>query len=75
MIFSLDVKPILLRFKLEIYQLQTTQKRRVYRINFIQQQGDAMALAAAVKLVDNTLQTYEHEAELVATANGWNTRG
>lgn len=81
-----------MRFKLEIYQLQTTQKRRVYRINFIQQQGkkihdqvfifltrsligDAMALAAAVKLVDNTLQTYEHEAELVATANGWNTRG
>ena len=38
-IFFLDVKPILLRFKLEIYQLQTNQKRRVYRINFIQQQG------------------------------------
>ncbi|CEP19895.1 hypothetical protein [Parasitella parasitica] len=71
---STDIKPILLRFKLEIYQLQTTQKRRVYRINFIQQQGDAMALVAAVKLLDQTLQTYEHEAELVATANGWNTR-
>ncbi|KAL9556857.1 hypothetical protein MBANPS3_001679 [Mucor bainieri] len=68
------VKPILLRFKLEIYQLQTNQKKRVYRINFIQQQGDAMALVAAVKLLDQTLQTYEHEAELVATANGWNTR-
>ncbi|KAG2229922.1 hypothetical protein INT48_008303 [Thamnidium elegans] len=69
------VKPVLLRFKLEIFQLQTMQKKRVYRINFIQQQGDAMALAAAVKILDNTLQTYEHEAELVATANGWNTRG
>ncbi|KAG1092960.1 hypothetical protein G6F42_019067 [Rhizopus arrhizus] len=68
------VKPILLRFKLEIYQLQTNQKKRIYRINFIQQQGDAMALVAAVKLLDQTLQTYEHEAELVATANGWNTR-
>lgn len=34
-----------------------------------------MALSAAVKILDNTLQTYEHEAELVATANGWNTRG
>jgi hypothetical protein len=33
-----------------------------------------MSLAAAVKLVDQTLQTYEQEAELVATANGWNTR-
>jgi hypothetical protein len=31
-----------------------------------------MALAAAVKLVDTTLQTYEQEAELVAAANGWN---
>ncbi|KAI8049145.1 kinase-like domain-containing protein [Gilbertella persicaria] len=69
-----QLKPVLLKFKLEIYQLQTNQKRRVYRINFIQQQGDAMALAAAVKLVDKTLQTYEHEAELVATANGWNIR-
>lgn len=36
--------------------------------------GDAMSLVAAVKLLDQTLQTYEHEAELVATANGWNTR-
>ncbi|KAI9487825.1 MAG: kinase-like domain-containing protein [Benjaminiella poitrasii] len=68
------IKPILLRFKLEIYQLQTTQRKRIYRINFIQQQGDAMALAAAVKLLDQTLQTYEQEAELVATANGWNIR-
>lgn len=33
-----------------------------------------MALAAAVKLVNQTLQTYEREAELVATANGWATR-
>lgn len=70
-----NVKSILLRFRLEIYQLQTNQKRRFYRINFIQQQGDAVSLAAAVRLVDQTLQTYEHEAELVATANGWNTRG
>lgn len=37
--FKSDIKPILLRFKLEIYQLQTAQKRRIYRINFIQQQG------------------------------------
>lgn len=77
---------------MEIYQLQTNHKKRIYRINFIQQQGrliqimkciqiahalhlgDAMALVAAVKLLDQTLQTYEHEAELVATANGWNTR-
>ncbi len=33
-----------------------------------------MSLVAAVKLVDQTLQTYEQEAELVATANGWNSR-
>lgn len=77
---------------MEIYQLQTNHKKRIYRINFIQQQGrliqimkciqithalhlgDAMALVTAVKLLDQTLQTYEHEAELVATANGWNTR-
>ena len=36
--------------------------------------GDAMALTAAVKLVDKTLQTYEYEAQMVATANGWNIR-
>jgi hypothetical protein len=33
-----------------------------------------MALVAAVKLLDQTLKTYEHEAQLVAAANGWNTR-
>lgn len=33
--------------------------------------GDAMALAAAVRLVDKTLQIYEQEAELVSAANGW----
>lgn len=38
-----------------------------------QKKGDAMALVAAVKLVNTTLQTYEQEAELVAAANGWNT--
>lgn len=60
-----------LKFKLEIYQLLAAQKRGVYRISFIQQQGDAMALAAAVRIVDKTLQVYEQEAELVSAANGW----
>lgn len=78
-----------MKFKLEIYQLLAAQKRGIYRISFIQQQGnidlnigcpfftkliligDAMALAAAVRLVDKTLQIYEQEAELVSAANGW----
>lgn len=30
-----------------------------------------MALAAAVRIVDRTLQVYEQEAELVSAANGW----
>lgn len=66
-----NTKSVFLKFKLEIYQLLAAQKRGVYRISFIQQQGDAMALAAAVRIVDKTLQVYEQEAELVSAANGW----
>jgi hypothetical protein len=47
------------------------KKKKVYLILAL---GDAMTLATAVKMVDQTLQTYEHEAELVTTANGWTTR-
>ncbi|KAI9275312.1 kinase-like domain-containing protein [Sporodiniella umbellata] len=66
-----NTKSVFLKFKLEIHQLLAAQKRGVYRISFIQQQGDAMALAAAVRILDKTLQIYEQEAELVSAANGW----
>jgi hypothetical protein len=90
LLFLLASKTV--KFKIEIFQLYSAKKKFVYRINFIQQQGnekkkhrkkkvylilalgDAMTLATAVKMVDQTLQTYEHEAELVTTANGWTTR-
>lgn len=33
--------------------------------------GDAVALMTAVRMVQRTLELYEHEANLIATANGW----
>jgi hypothetical protein len=36
----LDTKSVFLKFKLEIYQLLAAQKRGIYRISFIQQQGN-----------------------------------
>ena len=49
----------------------SNNRTRKVRVNFIQQQGDAVALMAAVRMVDRTLQAYEQEASLIATANGW----
>ncbi|KAG1452138.1 hypothetical protein G6F56_007898 [Rhizopus delemar] len=51
-----DTKSVFLKFKLETYQL-LTEKENIYRVNFIQQQGDILVLAEAVKLIDKTFKT------------------
>ncbi|KAG2224244.1 hypothetical protein INT45_000275, partial [Circinella minor] len=69
-------KSVLLRFKVDVTisprsTTSSNSRTRKVRVNFIQQQGDAVALMAAVRMVDRTLQAYEQEANLIATANGW----
>ncbi|KAI8388541.1 kinase-like domain-containing protein [Radiomyces spectabilis] len=63
----------LLKFKLEVVRAPYTDnnQRQVMRVNFTQQQGEAMALVAAVKMVETALNTYQKEADLIAAANGW----
>ncbi|CAO3685918.1 unnamed protein product [Rhizopus stolonifer] len=50
-----DKKSVFLKFKLETYQL-LIEKENIYRVNFIQQQGDILVLAEAVKLIDKTFK-------------------
>lgn len=70
---SEQTKSILLRFKLEVQTPQHYQphKLRTVRVRFIQQQGDAVALMTAVRMVERTLEMYEQESTLITTANGW----
>ncbi|ORY96938.1 hypothetical protein BCR43DRAFT_474942 [Syncephalastrum racemosum] len=70
---SEQTKSILLRFKLEVQTPQQYQphKLRTVRVSFVQQQGDAVALMTAVRMVERTLEMYEQESTLITTANGW----
>ncbi|KAI8100108.1 uncharacterized protein BX664DRAFT_322896 [Halteromyces radiatus] len=60
-----DNKATTIRFKLEVYQLPEVamhvdsegRGRHTFRLHFIQQQGDGMALMMGVQWIEQTLQT------------------
>ncbi|KAI9317473.1 kinase-like domain-containing protein [Dichotomocladium elegans] len=56
-------KPIFLRFKVDVRQIS---RLGVFRVSFIQQQGDGVALTIAAQMVSKELETYEQESILLA---------
>ncbi|KAI9304553.1 hypothetical protein BJ944DRAFT_266669 [Cunninghamella echinulata] len=68
-----DNKGIVIRFKLEVYQLPETamymnsdeKGRSAFRLHFIQQQGDGMALTMGVQWIEKQLQSNDNHNPLL----------